>query len=579
MEPLKDAEQLAGILHVEAHAVVADEHDDLVGAPFDRADLDDGLGPRLRVLHGVFDEVGEHLPDHGAVGLHLGKRADAPFDGAAGGVVAQLRDDLLHDRPKRHARGLDLRAGHLREPKQLVDEHAHALGALANLVEITAGRHVQLGRGVLDEQIGESVDMPERRAQVVRDRIGERFQFPVGGLELLVDRLHLLRALDDLGLHPLHPGDERAGGARGGRFLLHECGHVLDAMDDELELASGSENGGVDRAPVALHERAVGLADVVLLDGHGVGRERPSYPIERGAQVGRPRGGGVVGVVRERVEDVAAAKVLASGHRRIEIGGIRGHDVKIGREDQVRAGERFEQAFEDGAAAAKLDIRSIEPHGAPMDQRGQHDDRCDHEEGGARGPVVIPGALTQKAQPAQRDGNAQDGGHQPPRHRPPRRVARQQTRKPLVGTSAKNPETQREEDRGGVHRHADVTGKPVERAGVVGVADEGKQREEAHRERQILSGAAPPAGLDVEQRQRRADEDARHGGVRRHPVPPAPGHDLELVRVKKRVHAPVPPRQIPEQTQRADRRHHECACLPDANLSSFPMFVPQHEER
>ncbi len=249
------------------------------------------------------------------------------------------------------------------------------------------------------------------------------------------------------------------------------------------------------------------------------------------------------------VEEIAAAQLVALGHRRLEVRGVGRDDRQVGREHQVRAGQRFEQAFEDLAAAPQIGV-GLAPHrvgpverdGVRVHERSEHDDRCDHQEGGARGGVVVPRPLTHQPQRPQHDGDAEDRGHQPPHHRTPRRVPRHQTHEPDVGADAKDSEAQHEQDRGGMQRHADVTRKPVERACAVGVADEREQRDEDHGERQVLGGAAPPARRDAEQGQRRADEGQRDGRIRRHPIAPSAGHDLELVREQQGIHAPIPAR-------------------------------------
>ena len=82
-------------------------------------------------------------------------------------------------------------------------------------------------------------------------------------------RLHLRRLPAQLGRHGLLLALE----------LLEpdELGHVLDRVDDVFEPAGGVEHRRVDRAPVAHLVAAalvIGLADVVLLDGHRVGQPR-----------------------------------------------------------------------------------------------------------------------------------------------------------------------------------------------------------------------------------------------------------------------------------------------------------------
>ena len=53
MEPLKHAEQLVHILHVEADPIVANEHDGLAVRIARHADLNAGPRPRCRVLHRI----------------------------------------------------------------------------------------------------------------------------------------------------------------------------------------------------------------------------------------------------------------------------------------------------------------------------------------------------------------------------------------------------------------------------------------------------------------------------------------------------------------------------------------------
>ena len=63
---------------------------------------------------------------------------------------------------------------------------------------------------------------------------------------------------------------------------------------------------------------------------------------------------------------------------------------------------------------------------------------------------------------------------------------------PLTGPGAKNAEAERAEDQGGLKRHPERAGDAVERTGVVGVADEGEQRED-HADRQRPRGGGPGA--------------------------------------------------------------------------------------
>jgi len=105
-----------------------------------------------------------------------------------------------------------------------------------------------------------------------------------------------------------------------------ELGHVLDAMDDQPGRAAVAEHRGIDRAPVALLERSVGGADVVLLDRHHVTLAGPQHGLQRSAEAAHPGRFGVSGVVREHVEDGAADDLLALGHRRVQVRVVDGDD-------------------------------------------------------------------------------------------------------------------------------------------------------------------------------------------------------------------------------------------------------------
>ena len=75
-------------------------------------------------------------------------------------------------------------AGDAREAEQVVDQLPHALRGVADPVQIVVALLVQL-IGITGQQGGaKAVHGAQRGAQVVRDGVGEGFQFLVGGLEL-----------------------------------------------------------------------------------------------------------------------------------------------------------------------------------------------------------------------------------------------------------------------------------------------------------------------------------------------------------------------------------------------------------
>ena len=156
-----------------------------------------------------------------------------------------------------------------------------------------------------------------------------------------VDVLQLLRARENLGLHPLRAILEHLGPARLFTVLAFqpdELGYVFHAVDDVRELAVGIADRRIDRTPIAFLEGtalAVRTADVVLLDGHHIGGLRRADPLERRAKVPCPGRRRVAGVVGKDIEQVTSEDLGPGGHRRAEIGVAGGDDLEIGREDQV----------------------------------------------------------------------------------------------------------------------------------------------------------------------------------------------------------------------------------------------------
>ena len=95
---------------------------------------------------------------------------------------------------------------------------------------------------MVGEEIGKAIDVPQRRPQVVRHRIRKCLQLGIGGAQLVVGRLHLLRTAEDLRLHAFQwvPGFSVA---VGGRLLLPDkIGDILDTMDDVFDAAVRAEH-------------------------------------------------------------------------------------------------------------------------------------------------------------------------------------------------------------------------------------------------------------------------------------------------------------------------------------------------
>src|SRR5690606_28227121 len=80
MQALEHTEKLVRIAHVESGAIVADEHYHPPVLLTGNANLNlRGIAPP-RVLHGIADEIAEHLPQHRGVADHGWQRGEFPDD-------------------------------------------------------------------------------------------------------------------------------------------------------------------------------------------------------------------------------------------------------------------------------------------------------------------------------------------------------------------------------------------------------------------------------------------------------------------------------------------------------------------
>src|SRR5581483_11240515 len=185
VQALERVEELAGILHLETGAVVAHEERLArfgVGVP----ELDLRRLTAGSELPGIADEVFERDAHQARVALGDQPGSNGYLGLALRRGVAQPADDF-----RRHCAEIDLVDRHLgpgnpRQLQQVVDQIAHALGALADAVEVALCIGVELVAGILDERLAESVDGAKRGTEVVRNRIAEAFQFLVDARQLVI---------------------------------------------------------------------------------------------------------------------------------------------------------------------------------------------------------------------------------------------------------------------------------------------------------------------------------------------------------------------------------------------------------
>lgn len=138
----------------------------------------------------------------------------------------------------------------------------------------------------------------------------------VGPAQPLVDLLELPGAGVQLGLQrpgPV-PAEPPATGA-------DQFGDLLHPVQHQGHPPVRAEDRGVDRAPVPLLPPAgpVGVLDVVALQRHGVALPGGHHPQQRRLEVVRAGRGGIVGVVGEHIEHVAADDLATGAPRRAQI--------------------------------------------------------------------------------------------------------------------------------------------------------------------------------------------------------------------------------------------------------------------
>src|SRR5258706_10320667 len=109
VQALEHAEQFVHVFHVKTHAIVSDEHHDLILISAYACHLDLGLPPSAREFDGVGKEIDQRKSQHRAVAMQTGQCADFPHDIAPVGLPPDFFYDVIYDFP--HADQCVLRLG------------------------------------------------------------------------------------------------------------------------------------------------------------------------------------------------------------------------------------------------------------------------------------------------------------------------------------------------------------------------------------------------------------------------------------------------------------------------------------
>ena len=145
-----------------------------------------------------------------------------------------------------HRPGPERLAPEAREGEQIVDQLAHLPAARAHHGEEAISLRVELAAVILFEHLRITVDRPQRRAQIVRNRIGKCLQLLVGGLQFLGALVHaqlklIGMALDALIEPRLADRDRELGSylARDAHLLVGKRARFAAEADCSDQLAAG----------------------------------------------------------------------------------------------------------------------------------------------------------------------------------------------------------------------------------------------------------------------------------------------------------------------------------------------------
>ena len=210
-------------------------------------------------LPGVAEEIDQQDLEELGIAADDEARGQAHVDLARRVRRAQVVEDVPGDLGQVDRLGRHHGARHARQLQKVVDELGHALGGGADAPQVVLRGLVEDVAVVLGERQAEAVEGAQRRAQVVRDGVAERFQLPVGLRQLLGAR----------GDAPLEVGvhlRKRRLGGQTGAVRAQALGHVLDDEDevDGLAVAIPHERRG-DPGPY----RLTALVDEALVESEG----------------------------------------------------------------------------------------------------------------------------------------------------------------------------------------------------------------------------------------------------------------------------------------------------------------------
>ena len=131
MKALKHTEELVGIFHVEAYAIVPDINDGLL-CNDSLADFDHRRLTRARIFDCVRQKIKEHLLHQTGVTIDVRQVVDVPADVTIRGLVLQGRQYFFYQCLQTGHLCTQFLAAHARQTKQVVHHSTHLLRAVDN---------------------------------------------------------------------------------------------------------------------------------------------------------------------------------------------------------------------------------------------------------------------------------------------------------------------------------------------------------------------------------------------------------------------------------------------------------------
>jgi hypothetical protein len=256
MKPLKHAEELRCITHVETDSVVAHAVD-VVVAGGARIDGDARHVARRGELDRVRKQVQHDLVHHPCVSRRRRNIADRDLDDAVAMRLARFRRGTLEQQLHVHERARDRLTRHAGEREEIFDERCHARGARAHDTEEADAFRIEHARVFVGEDSREAVDCSQRCAQVVRHGVRERFELAVRRGQILLRLRHARGhavecAVDDCDLVLARERlVQRLDGAEAMGVLRHDAEPVIDRAEEHRRNRGGDEHiqhdGAADR--------------------------------------------------------------------------------------------------------------------------------------------------------------------------------------------------------------------------------------------------------------------------------------------------------------------------------------------